>query len=266
VVCDDQNGCTEDLCDATSGCAANPNTEPCDDGNACTVQDACAEGSCQGTPAACDDGIACTADSCDPGPGCVNTPQDGDCDDGLPCTDGVCHAGQGCAQNPVENCCGNGIVEGAEVCDDNNSVDGDGCSAACESEVCYDDWLVGSPCNGTDFGNGCDPDLTGYHYRGHFGGWECWWHTRNQAWNTSSASNHYNLAMEFGLTPSQGWCSWCHDWTSTPSGMSEGGCGYLGSGNSGAWGWCAESQHWDGGWICFPSGGLPACANASQWP
>ena len=30
--------------------------------------------------------------------------------------------------------CGNGQVEGAEQCDDGNTVDGDGCSADCKSK------------------------------------------------------------------------------------------------------------------------------------
>ena len=34
--------------------------------------------------------------------------------------------------------CGNGVVEGGEKCDDGNSANGDGCSAACEIEC---DWV-----------------------------------------------------------------------------------------------------------------------------
>ena len=39
--------------------------------------------------------------------------------------------------------CGNGITEGSEVCDDNNTVNGDGCSAACSVETGYT--CTGSP-------------------------------------------------------------------------------------------------------------------------
>ena len=53
------------------------------------------------------------------------------------------------------------VIEAGESCDDGNQVGGDGCSADCSSEACYDDWQVGSACNGTNFGNGCTPEVTG---------------------------------------------------------------------------------------------------------
>jgi len=39
-----------------------------------------------------------------------------------------------CAPAPAAEVCGNGIVEGAEACDDGNTVSGDGCSATCTVE------------------------------------------------------------------------------------------------------------------------------------
>ena len=132
--------------------------------------------------------------------------------------------------------------------------------------MCYDEWYVGAPCNGTDYGNGCNTEITGYHFRGVFSGWACWWHTRNQAWNTSTSSNHYQLAQQFGLEASQGWCNWCFASGDVPTGMSQGGCGYLSSSNVGAWGWCAESVSDRGGWICFPDAGHPTCSGATSFP
>ena len=38
--------------DSASGCVATNNTEPCDDANVCTTNDACSDGSCQGDPVA----------------------------------------------------------------------------------------------------------------------------------------------------------------------------------------------------------------------
>lgn len=266
VECQAGGPCVSATCDSEQGCLQENNAAPCDDSNACTVNDTCQGGGCQGAPVACDDGVACTLDSCDPTAGCVNQPTDGLCDTDLPCSESICEQGAGCVEQVVNDCCGNQIVEAGELCDDGNLIDDDGCSSTCSSELCYDDWQVGAPCNNVDYGNGCSPELTGYHYRGSFDGWQCWWHTRNQAWNTSAETNHYNLAVTFGLEPSQGWCTWCHDWADTPSGMSEGGCGYTDHGNAGAWGWCAESNYWQGGWICFPTQGLGACAGASDWP
>jgi hypothetical protein len=53
VVCDDNNVCTTDSCDAATGCAYANNANACDDGNDCTTGDVCAIGTCRaGTAAA----------------------------------------------------------------------------------------------------------------------------------------------------------------------------------------------------------------------
>ncbi len=73
VDCDDGNPCTDDSCNSQAGCLNIANTASCDDEDACTVADVCADGVCVGTGAPnCDDGDACTQDSCDPDTGCVN--------------------------------------------------------------------------------------------------------------------------------------------------------------------------------------------------
>ena len=46
-VCDDDNVCTEDACDATLGCVHAFTTAACDDGDPCTEGDQCAQGLCQ---------------------------------------------------------------------------------------------------------------------------------------------------------------------------------------------------------------------------
>ncbi|MFH0901237.1 MAG: kelch repeat-containing protein [Pseudomonadota bacterium] len=54
VGCDDDNPCTNDSCDSSTGCAHAPNTETCDDGDPCTINDKCADGMCMGeTDPAC---------------------------------------------------------------------------------------------------------------------------------------------------------------------------------------------------------------------
>lgn len=64
VVCNDNNPCTIDSCDALLGCVYTNAIEPCDDGNPCTEKDVCSAGICKGTLKNCDDGNACTLDSC----------------------------------------------------------------------------------------------------------------------------------------------------------------------------------------------------------
>ena len=73
--CDDENPCTDDVCNTSSGqCVFTPDdTNECTDGDACT-DDACDAGDCVSTPISCDDDDCCTIDSCDPDSGCVNEP------------------------------------------------------------------------------------------------------------------------------------------------------------------------------------------------
>ena len=57
--CDDGDPCTDNLCDSIAGtCTDRFNTAPCDDGQACTLEDACAEGACAGV-ARCPEGVEC---------------------------------------------------------------------------------------------------------------------------------------------------------------------------------------------------------------
>jgi hypothetical protein len=59
ISCDDNNPCTDDLCNDTGGCKYEFNQDDCNDNDPCTVADECTEGECQGLAAACD----CTVDS-----------------------------------------------------------------------------------------------------------------------------------------------------------------------------------------------------------
>jgi uncharacterized repeat protein (TIGR01451 family) len=168
--CNDNNGCTDDACNAATGCANTPNTAACDDGNACTSGDICAAGSCvAGAPTVCNDNNGCTDDSCDMATGCVFTNNtapcgDGDvcnglevcgggmcnvgtplnCNDNNGCTDDACNAVTGCANTPNtaacddgnactsgDTCTAGGCVGGSPiVCNDNNPCTDDSCNAA----------------------------------------------------------------------------------------------------------------------------------------
>lgn len=55
---------------------------------------------------------------------------EGQCPGDLACVAGVCRAG-------VEQECGDGMIVGAEICDDGNLADGDGCNATCTTATCY---------------------------------------------------------------------------------------------------------------------------------
>ncbi|MGD2110650.1 MAG: M4 family metallopeptidase [Phycisphaerae bacterium] len=151
--CDDQNPCTDDVCDA-GDCVYTNNTDPCDDGDDCTINDTCADGACEsGPPMPCDDGEycngaeTCVAGSCTSGTypcgaqlcdevtdTCVDCFGDGDCDDGEYC-------------NGEETCVAGACVAGSapcapQICDEVN----DTCDECVENEDC-DDTLY---CNGLE--------------------------------------------------------------------------------------------------------------------
>ncbi|MDI3290033.1 DVUA0089 family protein [Polyangium sp. 15x6] len=115
----------------------------CADGLVCNQPTDCKSGVCTGNvcqTATCTDTVKngaetdadCgggTCQTCDLGKGCL---VNGDC------TSNIC-AGNVC----VVSLCGDGLLTGAETCDDGNAVAGDGCDAACATEV---GWLcAGAP-------------------------------------------------------------------------------------------------------------------------
>jgi cysteine-rich repeat protein len=122
---------------ADPDCAAAPGCQPyCGDG----VVDPGEE---------CDDGNGDSGDGCSPA--CLIEGVETACDDGLDNDlDGLVDcADPDCAQDPAcEPVCGTGIVEGDEICDDGNLVDGDGCNSDCYPEE-------------TDCSNGIDDDRDG---------------------------------------------------------------------------------------------------------
>ena len=54
--------------------------------------------------------------------------------------------------------CGDGSIEVIETCDDSNTMDGDGCSAACQTEDCYSCAGEPSVCNPEAASTPCDDD------------------------------------------------------------------------------------------------------------
>lgn len=119
---DDGNPCTTDTCDKAKGVINEPNTEACEDGNACTVGDKCADKQCKsGSQLECPDkdGNFCTLENCDKLAGCVTTKAaDGaKCTDNDKCTENdVCANGQ-CLPGTAKKCADDGDVCTAEYCD-----------------------------------------------------------------------------------------------------------------------------------------------------
>ncbi|MBM4345754.1 MAG: hypothetical protein FJ100_20465, partial [Deltaproteobacteria bacterium] len=145
LVCDDKNPCTNDTCNATSGCVFTNNTVGCSDGDACTVNDACVAGKCVSGPApSCDDKNVCTADSCSKATGCVQTATAGACNDGNACTaNDACQGGK-CAPGTLVTCNDN------NVCTDDSCASASGCVYAPNTKNACDD---GNSCNAGDHCN-----------------------------------------------------------------------------------------------------------------
>jgi cysteine-rich repeat protein len=149
--CDDGDPCTNDPCDAVTGCAAHtpaPPGAPCTDNNACTEPDTCDEaGTCQpGGTRTCVDGLECTTDGCSPATGCTFTNRTGPCTpDTNVCTSDVCSGGL-CTHPAVTN--------GTPCTSDSNPCTSDICTAgACTHPAVTN----GTPC--TSDGNECTSDV-----------------------------------------------------------------------------------------------------------
>ena len=164
--CDDNNTCTDDTCDKTTGCKGKANAAPCDDKNACTTNDTCGNKGCHGGAALpCDDANPCTVDSCHVAAGCLHGAVGLPCNDDDPCTAGdLCEGGQ-CKAGPPTNC------NDGNACTDDSCEPGLGCktvpntkscndgNACTTGDVCSEGACAGPGALACDDGNVCTKDL-----------------------------------------------------------------------------------------------------------
>ena len=194
--CDDNDPCTDDACDPSSGCQNANNTAPCDDGDLCTTGDLCAEGECvPGGETNCNNGNICDIDLCNPFAGCYHLPTENPCcigetsicDDNNPCTDDLCDGDGGCANEANTASCDDGnactdtdvcadeTCAGDEItCDDSNSCTDNQCnpSVGCvyvndDEATCSDgfectvgDHCSAGRCDSDDSGCVCEPEFS----------------------------------------------------------------------------------------------------------
>jgi hypothetical protein len=174
LVCDDNNFCTTDLCNPSTGCFHTnvTNGASCSDGNICNGIEACQAGVCvPGTALNCTGTNPCMIDTCDPVAGCRHTAvtngtscADGNvcngfetcqagfcqigtapnCDDGNPCTSDTC--------DPVAGCRHTNVPDGT-TCSDGNTCNG---TETCRAGVCTTTGGGGPP--PCDDGNPCTVD------------------------------------------------------------------------------------------------------------
>jgi hypothetical protein len=165
ISCNDSNPCTQDSCDAASGCVndALPDNTICAGAGFTGL---CQTGLCKpkcSVAQDCDDGNACTADSCTPG-GCVysNLADGNACNDGDACTVGDrCTAGRCTATERVScgdgNACTVAFCDPQGACDFEAAPDGQSCddaNACTEDDQCSDGLCSGAVID-CDDGNAC---------------------------------------------------------------------------------------------------------------
>lgn len=197
-LCEDEDPCTEDLCE-DGQCVFLPATGPsCDDDKMCTHSDTCSEGICTGEAYACDDGNVCTDDSCLGDGECEFLPTASMCNDSNDCTfPDLCSGGQ-CGGTPYScddsNVCTDDWCNGDGSCGHaNNSADcganktcqngqcvalctpGDyaswsgSCSSFCSAKGCGSAQVFGAP-HGNLCGCACCQPSGGSTYSGPYGG------------------------------------------------------------------------------------------------
>jgi hypothetical protein len=148
--CEDNVGCTVDICDDLADTCTNTADDTiCDDGLFCNGAETCdAVLDCQPGFDPCDDGVGCTDDICDEvGDACGHQPNDTLCDDGLFCNGAeTCDAVLDC--QPGTDPCEDNVGCTVDVCDEALNT----CSNTTDNTLC-DDGLF---CNGSET---CDPAL-----------------------------------------------------------------------------------------------------------
>jgi hypothetical protein len=143
--CDDQNPCTTDSCNPSSGCqhVKKSDGSSCSDGDICNGVEKCQSGNCQSSSAiSCDDQNPCTTDSCDPVEGCQRTIVD----DNTSCSNGnICDGQETCVA-------GNCVSETSVECDDHNPCTNQECDPlhGCQYTAVTD----GTNCGGGVCGEG----------------------------------------------------------------------------------------------------------------
>lgn len=145
--CRDASDCTEDHCDASTGCFHVPNDGACDDGAACTT-DSCGASGCRNIPDSTMCNSGCTTGAvCMPGVGCTGGGTMSCAADGNPCTSDptTCDVSTGMCLHPLRDEDGDGHIiaratgtSGTVTCggDDCNDMNGDvhpGAAEVCNS-------------------------------------------------------------------------------------------------------------------------------------
>lgn len=148
--CQDEDPCTEDICDENDGC----DHLTMEEGDTCDLDpllpEACFQGACIefcDNDDQCDDALECTVDTCEMNTNtCLFTPDDDACDDEEACNGGeVCDSVEGCMPGTPPDC-----DDAVDCTDDACDFDLNGCVYQPQDYLCDD----GDPCTV----HTCDPE------------------------------------------------------------------------------------------------------------
>lgn len=166
--CDDGDACTVDSCDPAQGCQHAPGLD-CNDGNPCNGVEFCdlVDGCKPGAAVTCDDGSSCTIDACDPAIGCVYKPwKPTNCCGGkeapgcqsATCEACVCEMDPFCCNTQWDDiCAGEASVLCSASCDcAGECSDGDACTV---DDSCFDGACVGGAHRNCNDGYACTAEL-----------------------------------------------------------------------------------------------------------
>jgi hypothetical protein len=182
LACGDDEACVLSNCSQPtnpSDCSDKEDEDSCDDGDECTLDDACLEGICLGTPMVCDEGEgnpckaavcnsisgACVTEAANENEPCVNPSlcvidsicQDGfcvgptlDCDDDNPCTTELCNQNTGACEYtalPVgSNCDDNSKCTTDDACSTEGNCKGTPLVCNDTKDCTVDDCAPGTGC------------------------------------------------------------------------------------------------------------------------
>ncbi len=155
--CSDGSICTDDQCNPETGeCQFVNNTQPCDDGNKCTKDDACKDGACVGGETICD---PCTGDAdcvkyddgnlCNGLVKCINQECVADPTSAVDCSNMPEVACKSVSCDPQDGQCKYKNLENGKPCSDGN--------ACTKDETCTAGTCLGTTVNCND-GNPCTTD------------------------------------------------------------------------------------------------------------